>query len=135
MNNELFLAKAEIIRLKMVIEILENQQKPPSDRLKPLTRLAISIGVMMSDKPYKLNITLSELIGIHRDRLHMSQTELARLSGVSRNYISLIERGRAENISLKTLYKICYHLGLNIEIFYDAESQRNGNPDEFGPGA
>lgn len=80
----------------------------------------------MSDKPSEINISLSELIGIHRDRLHISQSELARRVGISRNYISLIERGHIENVSLKVLYLICHHLGLNVKIYYDEELASNG---------
>lgn len=80
----------------------------------------------MSDKPgHEINVSLSELIGIHRDRLHISQSELARRVGISRNYVSLIERGHIENVSLKVLYRICHHLGLNVKIYYDGELASN----------
>jgi transcriptional regulator with XRE-family HTH domain len=41
----------------------------------------------------------------------MSQTELAEFAGVSRNYISLIERGEAHNISLRVINQLAVALG------------------------
>lgn len=64
------------------------------------------------------SISWSELIAIHRDRLHISQAELARLVGVSRNYISLIERGHIENVSLKVITGIFNKLGMALRVVY-----------------
>lgn len=77
----------------------------------------------MSDKQNVIEVSLSELIAIHRDRLHLSQSELAQAAGISRNYISLIERGHTENISYGVLKRICSKLGLNVSITF--------NPDEI----
>lgn len=41
----------------------------------------------------------------------LSQTELADLVGISRNYVSLIERGDAESISMKILNQLAVVLG------------------------
>lgn len=68
----------------------------------------------MSDKVSYVSVTLGEMVGIHRDRLHISQGELAKRAGVSRNYISLIECGQGENVSFKVLQKICAVLGVEI---------------------
>ena len=78
----------------------------------------------MSDKNGVIEITLSEMIAIHRDRLKMSQADLAKTAGVSRNYISQIERGKIENVSYKVLSNICSVLGLAMKIEYK-ESQQN----------
>ena len=48
-----------------------------------------------------------------RKAQHISQEELGFLSGLSKNYISDVERG-TRNISLEAIEKIAY--GLNIEI-------------------
>ena len=77
----------------------------------------------MSDAKSNIEVSLSELIGIHRDRLNLSQAELANAAGVSRNYISLIERGHTENISLGVLRSICQTLGLKLQIVFD-DSER-----------
>ena len=77
----------------------------------------------MSDEKSNIEVSLSELIGIHRDRLHLSQTELAKAAGVSRNYISLIERGHTENVSLGVLSSICQTLGLKLQIVFDGNER------------
>jgi transcriptional regulator with XRE-family HTH domain len=46
-----------------------------------------------------------------RKERDISQTELGRLAGVSRNYISLIERGEANNISMKVVNRLAVALG------------------------
>jgi len=43
----------------------------------------------------------------------LSQTELGDLVGISRNYISMIERGEAENISMKILKQLAVVLGVS----------------------
>ena len=73
----------------------------------------------MSEQLNNIEVSLSELIAIHRDRLHLSQSELAKAAGVSRNYISLIERGHVENVSYKVLQRICHKLGLKMQVVYD----------------
>jgi len=78
----------------------------------------------MSDVPTTIEVSLPELIAIYRDRLHLSQSELARVAGVSRNYISLIERGNIENVSHGVLQKICFQLGLKIQVVYEDENER-----------
>jgi transcriptional regulator with XRE-family HTH domain len=46
-----------------------------------------------------------------RKEKDMSQTELAEFAGVSRNYISLIERGETHNISMRVLNQLAVALG------------------------
>lgn len=70
---------------------------------------------------FTIKASLSELIVFHRRGLHLSQAELAKDVGVSRNYISLIERGNTESVSYKVLKKICFRLGLKIEVTFDHE--------------
>ena len=59
--------------------------------------------------------SLGEMISIHRTRLKISQTELAQAAGVSRNYISQIERGN-ENVSYSVLLRILERLGLELRM-------------------
>lgn len=47
----------------------------------------------------------------HRKEKGLSQEELARLVGVSRNYVSLIERGEAHGISMKVISQLAVALG------------------------
>lgn len=47
-----------------------------------------------------------------RRLMKLSQHQLAEASGISRNYISLIERGEAENISVSVLDDLGKALGV-----------------------
>lgn len=44
----------------------------------------------------------------------LSQSELGDKVGISRNYISMIERGEAENISMKVLNQLALSLGVSV---------------------
>jgi transcriptional regulator with XRE-family HTH domain len=47
-----------------------------------------------------------------RKQKGLSQTELGELSGISRNYVSLIERGEAKNVSMKVINQLAVALGV-----------------------
>jgi len=67
----------------------------------------------------KLNITKGEAmrsnIKVIREKLGMSQEELAAKAGVSRVTLSCLETGTAEAASTKTLLKIATALDATIE--------------------
>jgi transcriptional regulator with XRE-family HTH domain len=65
--------------------------------------------------PCNFPVSLGEMIYIHRLRHKMSQSDLAKEVGISRNYVSLIERGN-ENVSYSVVLKICETLGLDVRI-------------------
>ena len=44
----------------------------------------------------------------------LSQIELGELAAISRNYVSMIERGEAENISMKILHQLAVSLGVSL---------------------
>ena len=46
-----------------------------------------------------------------RKEMRLSQTDLANQAGISRNYISLIERGEARNVSMKVIGQLALALG------------------------
>ena len=46
---------------------------------------------------------LGRQVQAKRKERDLSQTQLGDLVGISRNYVSLIERGEAENISMKVV--------------------------------
>jgi transcriptional regulator with XRE-family HTH domain len=56
---------------------------------------------------------LGRQVQAKRKEKGMSQTELAKFADVSRNYISLIERGEAQNISLKVINQLAIALGVS----------------------
>lgn len=57
-----------------------------------------------------------------RQRMKLSQDELARASGVSRVTISNIETGKTEFVGTKTLLKLASALGVSIDEIFFAES-------------
>jgi len=54
---------------------------------------------------------LGRQVQAKRKERNLSQTELGELAGVSRNYISLIERGEANNISMNVINQLAVALG------------------------
>lgn len=58
---------------------------------------------------------IGERIKSLREKKGYSITRLAELAGVSKSYLSYIERNVQNNPSLQVLAKIAYHLDTNIE--------------------
>lgn len=56
-------------------------------------------------------IELGRQVQAKRKERNLSQAELGDLVGISRNYVSLIERGEAENISMKVVNQLAVALG------------------------
>ncbi len=54
--------------------------------------------------------TIGERVRKQREHLRLSQTELAEKAGISRTYLSLIERGEAKNISFSILSQLALAL-------------------------
>jgi transcriptional regulator with XRE-family HTH domain len=54
---------------------------------------------------------LGRQVQAKRKDKNLSQTELGDMVGISRNYVSLIERGEAENISMKVVNQLAIVLG------------------------
>lgn len=54
---------------------------------------------------------LGRQVQAKRREKDLSQTELGEMVGISRNYVSLIERGEAENISMKVVNQLAVVLG------------------------
>ena len=54
---------------------------------------------------------LGRQVQAKRKEKKLSQAELGELAEISRNYVSIIERGEAESISMKVLNKIAVVLG------------------------
>jgi len=56
-------------------------------------------------------IELGRQVLAKRKEKKLSQAELGELAEISRNYVSIIERGEAESISMKVLNKLAVVLG------------------------
>lgn len=67
---------------------------------------------------FDVTLNVGEIIKIFRGRLRMSQAEFARRANLSRNYISIIERGnvKVEDIPLSTLQGIFEAMGAEMHI-------------------
>lgn len=64
---------------------------------------------------------IGERIKALREKKGYSITKLADLAGVSKSYLSYIERNVQNNPSLQVLAKIAYHLDSNIEYLLGEE--------------
>jgi transcriptional regulator with XRE-family HTH domain len=64
----------------------------------------------MSEKSF-----LDTLI-LRRKEKKLSQSELAKKAGVSRNYISQIERGNFWNVSIGVMFEICSALEMQMNL-------------------
>jgi transcriptional regulator with XRE-family HTH domain len=69
---------------------------------------------------------LAAQIRIFRDKLGLSQEELAEKCGFDRTYISLIERAR-RNISLLNLLKLSDGLETDISVLLEVYNATNSN--------
>jgi transcriptional regulator with XRE-family HTH domain len=63
---------------------------------------------------YMDSVELGRQIQLKRKDKKISQTKLAEITGVSRNYISIIERGEAHNISMKVINQMAVALGVSL---------------------
>jgi len=62
------------------------------------------------------DLSLWEVIGIERRRQGMTVKGLAEKAGLHRNYVSQLERGKANNPSLSALIAVFDALGLDLDI-------------------
>src|SRR5688500_18195585 len=65
--------------------------------------------------PYEL----AHKVLLRRNELDLSQQELADRAGISRNYVSLIERGEAQNVSTAVLEQLLTALQLTVSELVD----------------
>lgn len=70
---------------------------------------------------------IGERIKLLREKKGYSITKLADLAGVSKSYLSYIERNVQNNPSLQVLAKIAYHLDSDIEYLLDRDLSLNAS--------
>ena len=68
----------------------------------------------------KRRIGLAIKIAMLRRKQNFSQTELAKLSGITQQQLSKLERG--ENCNIATFLKVCHSLGLEVVLTQSAYS-------------
>lgn len=79
--------------------------------------------------PARADIQLNEYIRLHRMRLGMTIKQAAARAGISRNYWSMIERGKCPNLTLSTLIRVCEAVGYAIRVeLVDRELNDNISP-------
>lgn len=59
----------------------------------------------------------------HRRLAHLSQQQLGDLAGISRNYVSIIERGNASGISVEVIGNLAKALGLETSYLVEVLEQ------------
>ena len=65
-----------------------------------------------------IRVKVGEQIKVKRNKLKISQEELAFKSGLDRTYITSVEKGR-RNISIINIEKICKALNCSLKEFFD----------------
>lgn len=69
---------------------------------------------------------LAQIVSRRRDELGLSQQAVADRAKISRNYVSLIERGKAQNISIAVLEQLATALQLTVaDLLENAPRQTN----------
>jgi len=68
-------------------------------------------------------LELAHEVSTRRKKLGLSQQALAEASGLSRNYISMIERGEANNVSTNVIEQLAVALNATPEHLLGAHNQ------------
>jgi transcriptional regulator with XRE-family HTH domain len=76
--------------------------------------------------------TFGDRVRERRIREGLSQEELADKVGISRNYLSQIERGQATNLSWQLMERLASTLGMKVEV--ELESGTAISPENLPPG-
>ncbi|MBM2815982.1 MAG: hypothetical protein HW421_2744 [Ignavibacteria bacterium] len=66
----------------------------------------------------KRRVGLAIKIAEHRQKQNLTQTELAKRSGITQQQLSKLERG--ENCNISTFLKVCNSLGIEIMLKHSA---------------
>lgn len=75
----------------------------------------------------RVKVALAQKLAEIRQEEGMNQTELAKKMKVSQQFISQIETGSEQNLTLETLLKIANSLGRGVKISFPKMSGRNFN--------
>lgn len=67
--------------------------------------------------------TLGQRLSMLRDKAHLSQSELAKESGVDQGLISRIERGEICRPGFLTVGKLCTALGVSLDDLLNCDSE------------
>lgn len=62
-----------------------------------------------------MEISFGKTIALYRKNKNWSQSDLGKAAGISRNFVSMIERDEA-NVTIGTLSAVCAALGIEMSI-------------------
>jgi len=79
---------------------------------KPLPNWSTANRIRPFDRPLRY-CTFGEAVKRHRRALKISQEKLAKEIGISRNYLSMIECNKADNLSVRILVSLARILGVD----------------------
>lgn len=74
----------------------------------------------------RAKVSLAQRIAELREEKHLNQSELARKLGVSQQFISQIETGQENNLTLDTILRLARTLGRSVKITFP-KAPRNGS--------
>lgn len=77
----------------------------------------------------RTKVALAQKIAEMRQEKHLNQKELAKRLGVSQQFISQIETGEENNLTLDTLIRIAESLGHKVKISFPRSVGRGGHLD------
>jgi XRE family transcriptional regulator, master regulator for biofilm formation len=70
-----------------------------------------------------LSVLVGEILKHYRDERGMTINELSHLAGISKSYISSIERGLQKNPSIQVLQKLADTLGISLSQLLEFKSE------------
>ncbi len=73
----------------------------------------------------RAKVALAQRIAELREEKHLKQAELAKKLGVSQQFISQIETGQENNLTLDTLLRLARTLGRNVRITFPKASGKD----------
>ncbi len=79
-------------------------------------------------KAYELEcakVALTQKIAELREEKHLRQVDLAKMLGVSQQFISQIETGEEKNLTIETIIKIASSLGRGVNISFPKLTNRH----------
>ena len=96
-----------------------------------LENIEISLKEKLKDKEFKrlyelerAKVALAQKIAELREERHLKQVELAHKLGVSQQFISQIETGQENNLTLDTILRLAQTLGRGVKISFPRISKQ-----------
>jgi DNA-binding Xre family transcriptional regulator len=72
----------------------------------------------------RVKVALAQRVAEMRDAMHLSQRALSKRLGVSQQFISQLETGKGNNMTLDTLIRLAEALGCKVRISFPKHNGR-----------